>query len=105
MSQLSWGWHTAMFTIVPLTFFNDFWERFIRENDYDYIRASRLFSIAMGIMAPNTITKVEVDIACEALKNMADQRQDWTEQQRGMYKWLVDCAKEIYRREGMLDVK
>ncbi|MBQ8329597.1 MAG: hypothetical protein IJX83_08270 [Lachnospiraceae bacterium] len=72
---------------------------------YEHQCVMRLFSIAMGIMAPNTITKVEVDIACEALKNMADQRQDWTEQQRGMYKWLVDCAKEIYRREGMLDVK
>jgi len=47
----------------------------------------------MGLLAKDTISSAETDIACEALKRTADQRYDWTEQQREVYKWLVDYAK------------
>jgi len=59
---------------------------------------TKLFFVAMGMMGQNTISSAELEIACEALKRMADQRYDWNDQQRGMYKWLVDYAKETTKK-------
>lgn len=58
---------------------------------------TKLFFIAMGMMGQNTITSTEMNIACEALKRTADQRYDWTDQQKEVYKWLVEYAKELNR--------
>ena len=55
---------------------------------------TKLFFTAMGMMPSNTVSQNEVEIACEALKQAADQRYDWTAQQKEMYKWLVDWAKQ-----------
>ena len=61
---------------------------------YEQLCVTKLFYAAMGMMERQTITLDEFDIACEALKHLADQRRDWTEQQKYFYKWLVDYAKE-----------
>lgn len=62
---------------------------------YEQLCVTKLLFISMGAIAPNAITSFERDVACEAIKRMADQRQDWTPQQREFYKWLVDYAKEF----------
>ena len=54
---------------------------------------TKLFFTAMGMISSNTISRPEIEIACEALKQAADQRNDWSDQQKEMYKWLVDWAK------------
>lgn len=54
---------------------------------------TKLFFTAMGMMPSNMISQPEMEIACEALKQAADQRCDWSDQQKEVYKWLVDWAK------------
>ena len=48
-----------------------------------------------------TITELEKDTACLMLKRIADQKMDWSEQQRRQMKDLVDYCKEAtqMRRE------
>ena len=40
-----------------------------------------------------TVTPVEKKIAADALKRIADQRMDWTPQQKEQYKMLVDAME------------
>ena len=65
---------------------------------YEQLCITKLFFTAMGMMNPNMISSNEMDIACEALKCATDHRKDWTQQQKEMYKWLVDYAKERTER-------
>ena len=44
-----------------------------------------------GMTPSNMISKPET--TSEALKQAADQRNDWSDQQKEEYKWLVDWAK------------
>ena len=62
---------------------------------YEMLCLSKLFYITMGMMDRRNITHDEVEIACELLKKMADQRYDWNDQQKNYYKFLVDFAKEL----------
>ena len=61
---------------------------------YEQLCVTKLFFIAMGMIAQDSIAQTEMDVACEALKRAADQRYDWSDQQRTIYKLLVDYAKE-----------
>ncbi len=65
---------------------------------YECICLTKLLSVALGMMGQHQIAAAELDVALEALKRMADQKVDWTWQQKDLYKSLVDCAKEIARR-------
>lgn len=42
-----------------------------------------------------TVTDIDKKIAAEALKRMADQRMDWTLEQREQYKMLVDVVDQL----------
>ena len=42
-----------------------------------------------------TVTDLDKEMATEALKRMADQRMDWTEQQREQYKLLVGFVEKM----------
>lgn len=65
---------------------------------YEQLCVTKLFFAAMGMMDQNSITPTEMDVACETLKHIVDQRLDWTSQQKQFYKWLVDYAKSITGR-------
>lgn len=65
---------------------------------YEQLCLTKLIYIAMGMMDKDTISSSEMEIACESLKHMADQRHDWTDKQRDLYKLLVDCAKEASKQ-------
>ncbi len=54
---------------------------------------AKLFSSAMGDRK-TTINPNEVDIAAETLKKLADNRNDWNQEQKELYKLLVDYAKK-----------
>ena len=62
---------------------------------YEQMCLFKLFCSSMGMMDRNNITNAEMEVACESLKHMADQRYDWTDQQKNTYKFLVDYAKEM----------
>ena len=42
-----------------------------------------------------TVTSIDKKLATEALKRMADQRMDWTLEQREQYKMLVDVVERL----------
>lgn len=42
-----------------------------------------------------TVTDIEKKIAADALRRIADQRLDWTEQQRAQYKMWVDAVEQF----------
>ncbi len=60
---------------------------------------ARVYNAALGIIDRKTITKHEIDITIEILKKYADNRDDWTENQKEAYKLLADYAKEQIKRE------
>lgn len=55
---------------------------------------ARVYNAALGIIDRKTITKHELDITIEILKKYADDREDWTDDQKEAYKLLADYAKE-----------
>ncbi len=40
-----------------------------------------------------TITGIEMEMAADALRRLADQRLDWTQEQREQYKAMVDIIR------------
>ena len=66
-------------------------------NTYEQQCVMKLFFIAMGMMEQDKISYPEIDTACEVFKQLADKRCDWNEQQRMIYKWLVNFAKEMVK--------
>lgn len=44
-----------------------------------------------------TITGIEMEMAADALKRLADQRFDWTQEQREQFKAMVMC---LYLQKG-----
>lgn len=62
-------------------------------NNYELLCVAKLFSLAMGY-ANGYPTKNELEVASEAIKKMFDNNQNLNQQQKEMYKFLVDVAKE-----------
>ncbi len=59
---------------------------------YDLISFAKLFSrIASGNM---TMSDAEMEAAAEVLKQLGDNRTSWNPAQKGLYKAMVDAAKE-----------
>ena len=63
-------------------------------NFYDILSVAKLFAVATGNTKHITMSSAELEIASEALKKLADERDDWNEDQKEYYKILVDSAKE-----------
>lgn len=55
---------------------------------------AKVYSAVCGLSSPASVSKYEKDLAAEALKKMADNRNDWTHEQKESYKCLVDFVKE-----------
>ena len=68
--------------------------------NYEQMCLFKLFCTAMGMINRQSISKAEIEIAYETLKNMADQRNDWTGQQKVTYKFLADFAKEMTKNNA-----
>lgn len=50
------------------------------------------------------VTDLEKKIAADALKRIADQRIDWTQQQKAQYKTLVDVVERLGYQSLFLDL-
>lgn len=55
---------------------------------------AKLFAYAMGDRSI-VLTQIDRDSAVVMLKRMADQKWDWTPQQKEQYKALVDICKQL----------
>lgn len=63
-------------------------------NFYDILSVAKLFAIVTGNTNNIKMSSAEIEIASEALKKLADERNDWNKEQKEYYKMLVDYAKE-----------
>ena len=55
---------------------------------------SKVFSVFAGMASSASVTNQEREFAYEAMKKLADNRADWTQKQKDIYKALADIAKE-----------
>ena len=51
-------------------------------------------------MLRNQLTHSDFDLACEALKNIADNTNNWTDYDKERYKALVDFVNEMAKRNN-----
>lgn len=54
---------------------------------------NKLYAAALGYIDRNSVTEHEAKVALEVLKRMAENRDDWTEEQKEQYKKLIEIAK------------
>ncbi len=54
---------------------------------------AKVYSAAFGFTSPMTVSKQEFEIVCELLKKNTDNRWDWSQNQKEVYKLLVDFVK------------
>jgi len=58
---------------------------------------TKLYNAAMGYIDRSSVTRQEVEVAIEVLKKLADERNDWTDEQKELYKSIADIAKEMLK--------
>ena len=62
----------------------------------ELIGFAKVYSVCLGALSPATVSKQEKELAVEAMKKIADDRRDWTEEQKMLYKALADYVKEQF---------
>lgn len=58
---------------------------------------TKVLSVFMGVMSPAEVSRQEKELAIEAMKKMAENRDDWTHEQKEAYKVLANIVKEQSR--------
>ena len=61
-------------------------------NPFELFSFAKLFSTVMN--GQMSVSSAEMEAACKSLKEMADNNQCMTSEQKEAYKLMVDCAKE-----------
>lgn len=61
-------------------------------NPFELFSFAKLFSTVMN--GQMSVSSAEMEAACKLLKEMADNKQCMTSEQKEAYKLMVDCAKE-----------
>lgn len=61
-------------------------------NPFEVFSFSKLFSTVMN--GQMSVSSAEMEAVCKLLKEMADNNQCMTSEQKEAYKLMVDCAKE-----------
>lgn len=61
-------------------------------NPFELFSFAKLFSTVMN--GQMSVSSAEMEAACKLLKEMADNNQRMTSEQKKAYKLMVDCAKE-----------
>lgn len=61
-------------------------------NPFEVFSFAKLFSTVMN--GQMSVSSAEMEVACKLLKEMADNNQCMTSEQKEAYKLMVDCAKE-----------
>lgn len=55
---------------------------------------AKVYNAAMGFIDRNSVTSQEIEVTMEILKKMVDERDDWTDEQKELYKALADYIKK-----------
>ena len=63
-------------------------------NFLDFISFAKVYNAVMNPQYRGSVSNTEVEITVEILKKMADNRNDWSDDQKEVYKLLADFAKE-----------
>ena len=63
-------------------------------NFYEYISFAKVYNAAMNPQFRNSVSITDIDVTIEILKKMADNRLDWSDEQKEAYKLLADYVKE-----------
>lgn len=58
---------------------------------------AKVYNAAMGFIDRNSVTSQEIEVTMEILKKMVDERDDWTDEQKELYKALADYIKKKWR--------
>lgn len=61
---------------------------------YEMICFAKVYNAALGLPDKRSVTTQEIDIVIELLKKNADNRIDWTQEQKDIYKAIADYAKD-----------
>lgn len=69
-------------------------------NFYDFLSFAKVYNAAMNPQLRNSISNAEIEITVEILKKMADNRCDWSDDQKEVYKLLADFAKERIKEQS-----
>ena len=64
-------------------------------NFSDMLSLAKLFTPATNSTATLTMSSEEIEVACEVLKKLADEKAIWNQEQKECYKLLVDYVKEL----------
>ena len=68
-------------------------------NFVELISFSKVLNVAMGLEKRTALSQLDIEVVSEMLKRMADESHNWTHEQRGLYKLMVDAAKEKTKQE------
>ena len=60
---------------------------------YELICFTKVYNAAFGFAPRTSVSKEEINITFEVLKKMADNRLGWSQEQKEIYKLLVDFVK------------
>lgn len=71
----------------------------------EYSCLYKLYSVAMGKASKNSITKEEINVAAECLKKIAENKTDWSDDEKNLYKEYVDICKEMSNQNEPIDEK
>lgn len=63
-------------------------------NFYDFVAFAKVYNAAINPQLRNAVSNTEIEVTVEILKKMADNRGDWSDEQKSIYKLLADFVKE-----------
>lgn len=63
-------------------------------NFCDFVSFAKVYNAAMNPQHRDFVSNAEIEVAVEILKKMADNRYDWSDEQKSIYKLLADFSKE-----------
>ena len=61
---------------------------------FEMISFAKVYNAALGITDRRAVTNHEIDTVIELLKKNADNRNDWTQDQKDAYKAIADYVKD-----------
>ena len=69
-------------------------------NFFQFISLYKMMCALNNPILRNQMTHNDFDLACEALKNIADHTNNWTDADRARYKALVDFVNEMAKQNN-----
>ena len=69
-------------------------------NFIDFISFAKVYNAVMNPQLRSSVSKADVESTLEILKKMADNRKDWSDNQKEVYKLLADFAKERIKEQN-----